>query len=97
MRDPMIWQLRGLCQEAKDGADWFARTNSDECRQAKRWCSVCPVRQQCLDFALTEPGVLGRGLEGVWGGTDATERAWLKDPTYDDIWLGWGEDAQGAG
>lgn len=91
-RDPMIWQLRGICQEPKKGADWFARKNAEPARQAKRWCAVCPVRDRCLDFALTDPGVLGRGPEGIWGGTDEQERAWLKDPKFDDIFSEWASD-----
>jgi WhiB family redox-sensing transcriptional regulator len=36
---------------------------------AKRVCAGCPVRSQCLDYALTS------GLEhGVWGGASEQER-----------------------
>lgn len=40
---------------------------------AKMICSACPVREKCLDFAI-------RNCEnyGVWGGTTATERKFLR-------------------
>lgn len=36
---------------------------------AKEICEGCPVRQECLDWALTAPEEFG-----VWGGTTPTER-----------------------
>jgi hypothetical protein len=40
---------------------------------AKTVCSVCPVRRECLAFALEDPQ-----LQGVWGGTTARERAAMR-------------------
>jgi WhiB family redox-sensing transcriptional regulator len=40
--------------------------------KAKSYCAVCPVRQRCLDWAVT------REEFGVWGGTTARERASLR-------------------
>ena len=37
--------------------------------RAKAVCAECPVRQDCLEFALTV-----REKEGVWGGLTAVER-----------------------
>jgi WhiB family transcriptional regulator, redox-sensing transcriptional regulator len=46
-----------------------------EVRQAKAVCAGCPVREQCLEFAL------GTGQEfGVWGGYDEDERRVLRRP-----------------
>jgi WhiB family redox-sensing transcriptional regulator len=85
--DPMAWQKDGVCATPREGADWFARKNGQAARAAKRWCAVCPVRDACLTFALTDPGILEHiGLEGIWGGTDEQERAWLKDPAFDTVW-----------
>lgn len=36
---------------------------------AKAVCSTCPVRQECLDYALA-----AGETEGVWGGLDPRER-----------------------
>ncbi len=41
--------------------------------QAKAVCRQCPVREQCLEWALET----GQSL-GVWGGTSETERRALK-------------------
>lgn len=37
--------------------------------QAKSICAVCPVREACLEFALS-----AREKDGVWGGLTARER-----------------------
>lgn len=42
-------------------------------RRAARVCAGCPVRAQCLDYAL-ESGQRA----GVWGGLDERERAALR-------------------
>ncbi|MBT3155155.1 WhiB family transcriptional regulator [Streptomyces sp. CHD11] len=41
--------------------------------QAKAVCRGCPVREQCLDWALET----GQSI-GVWGGTSETERRTLR-------------------
>ncbi|MEU3096971.1 WhiB family transcriptional regulator [Streptomyces sp. NPDC006967] len=41
--------------------------------QAKAVCRGCPVREQCLEWALET----GQSI-GVWGGTSETERRALK-------------------
>ena len=70
----MNWKQLGACRthpeidffpEPKDGR--WASVPAREC------CSACPVRAQCLDAALT------RDEKGIWGGTNETERQWIKD------------------
>lgn len=39
-------------------------------RKAKAICGQCPVRNECLDFALTRPE-----KDGLWGGLSEDERA----------------------
>ncbi|GAA5082362.1 WhiB family transcriptional regulator [Streptomyces sp. SID10815] len=41
--------------------------------QAKAVCGRCPVREQCLDWALETDQAIG-----VWGGTSENERRALK-------------------
>lgn len=36
-------------------------------------CRGCPVKSECLNFALEDPT-----LKGVWGGTSARQRAVLR-------------------
>ena len=51
---------------------WFpgsGPTGERAARAAKRICATCPVRQECLQHALT-----WRESAGVWGGMTETER-----------------------
>lgn len=41
--------------------------------EAKRICARCPVKAECLQFALETDE-----RWGVWGGTSAFERRWLR-------------------
>jgi WhiB family redox-sensing transcriptional regulator len=42
---------------------------SDDIARAKAVCAGCPVRRQCLQFALAT-----HQMHGVWGGTTEEER-----------------------
>lgn len=44
--------------------------------QAITFCTGCPVRPECLDFAVST-----RQDHGVWGGTAETERASVRSLT----------------
>jgi WhiB family transcriptional regulator, redox-sensing transcriptional regulator len=55
------------CRDA--GTDVFFPVSESQAGPAKAICAVCPVREECLEYALeTRPG------DGVWGGLTATER-----------------------
>jgi WhiB family redox-sensing transcriptional regulator len=60
------WQERGACR-AGDPEAWFAANMT--AATAQRLCTPCPVRAECLAWALDtgEP-------YGVWGGVTAAER-----------------------
>lgn len=45
--------------------DW----EEEKVERAKGYCAICPVQEQCLDFALGT-----REREGIWGGTTGNER-----------------------
>jgi WhiB family transcriptional regulator, redox-sensing transcriptional regulator len=69
------WQAQGLCRTA-DSAIFFPPAQFEhkperEAREkrAKAICSDCPVRAQCLEWALTT-----REPHGVWGGYAEAER-----------------------
>jgi WhiB family redox-sensing transcriptional regulator len=47
-------------------------------QKAKTICAGCPVREECLAFALETAQ-----SEGVWGGMDAGERRRLRRRTRD--------------
>jgi WhiB family redox-sensing transcriptional regulator len=67
---PGEWARRGACREA-DPELFYAHRCADE---AKAVCAGCPVRQECLAYALALPE-----KEGVWGGLDANDRLLLRD------------------
>lgn len=76
MSESSDWRHRAACRE-KDpelffpvGTDGPALTQT---REAKAVCWLCPVRTDCLDWALTT----GQDA-GVWGGLDEEERRALK-------------------
>jgi hypothetical protein len=52
---------------------WFTDPAEPGYQAARAVCALCPVRRSCLAHALThgEP-------DGIWGGADTTERAWLR-------------------
>ena len=41
--------------------------------KARVICSICPVRQECLDYALPQAD-----LAGIWAGTSAKQRQKLR-------------------
>lgn len=61
------WRVRGQCA-TRDPDLWFS-TAGKNLREAKRLCSLCAVRKQCLAFAI-ESAV----THGVWGGMSEIER-----------------------
>ncbi len=66
------WRELGSCR-ALDTALFFpiGQTGDAEVKiaRAKKVCVTCPVRQQCLEFAITT-----NQEYGVWGGHDEEER-----------------------
>ena len=62
------WQDDALC--AQVDPELFFPEQGGKSKAAKKVCAQCPVRDQCLDYALTE----GIVEFGVFGGTTAAER-----------------------
>jgi WhiB family redox-sensing transcriptional regulator len=70
------WRERAACRET--GLDLFfpigsAGPAADETRRARQVCASCPVRQECLDYALAS----GQQY-GIWGGLGEQERRLLR-------------------
>ena len=72
------WQTQAACRGA-DANLFFAPTHQETKEertareaQAKSVCASCPVREQCLTFALTT-----RESHGIWGGLNEGERRHL--------------------
>lgn len=64
----MGWVDEALCTEVDIG-DLFFVEKGGSTRPAKRICAGCPVREECLDYALEHDEAFG-----VWGGLSARER-----------------------
>jgi WhiB family redox-sensing transcriptional regulator len=68
--ESLVWMRHGLCAISPDPDLWFPETGgSQAAAEAKAVCVRCPVRAQCLDYAVA----LGI-RHGVWGGTTPEER-----------------------
>lgn len=65
------WMDGALCAGAD--TELFFSDNPTDIAAAKSICSVCPVRSQCLRYALERPQ-----LDGVWGGATRVERAEMR-------------------
>jgi WhiB family transcriptional regulator, redox-sensing transcriptional regulator len=68
------WQARALCAEV--GGELFFPTKGGSTLAAKRICAACPVKAQCLDYALSLPKDLDR--DGILGGLSVRERRALR-------------------
>jgi WhiB family transcriptional regulator, redox-sensing transcriptional regulator len=74
--DPREWRTAGACASADPDLFFPILTMeraAAQIAQARRICTGCRVRRQCLEFAL-ETGE----KEGVWGGTTPEERARIR-------------------
>lgn len=75
MTNTPAWQERAICATNDTTIlNIFFHDDEDEVdytEEAKRICSNCPVRRDCLQFALDNEERFG-----VWGGADETTRRW---------------------
>lgn len=65
------WQERALCAQTDPEA--FFPEKGGSTREAKKICEVCPVRAECLAYALENDERFG-----IWGGLSERERRRLK-------------------
>jgi WhiB family redox-sensing transcriptional regulator len=69
--DEQDWQERALCAQTDPEA--FFPEKGGSTREAKRICSGCDVRAECLDYALAHDERFG-----IWGGLSERERRRLR-------------------
>lgn len=67
----LAWQDQALC--AQTDPDTFFPNVGESTREAKKVCMNCPVRRECLKYALEN-----HERFGVWGGMSENERHRLK-------------------
>lgn len=65
------WQDRAACAVAEFDFVPDMET-TDGVNAAQQWCRTCPVRTQCLAWAMLH------GAHGYWGGTSAYQRSQLR-------------------
>ena len=70
-RTDVRWRDDAACRGLD--VDVFFPATDEEAGAAKAVCATCPVREECLEFALET-----RQDDGVWGGLTETERRRLR-------------------
>jgi WhiB family redox-sensing transcriptional regulator len=65
------WRDEALCRQVDP--ELFFPDTGGSVREAKRVCAGCPVRKQCLDWAIAHDQ-----RYGVWGGLTVNERTRLR-------------------
>lgn len=69
--DALAWQADALCAQTDPEA--FFPEKGGSTRDAKRICTTCEVKAQCLDYALANDERFG-----IWGGLSERERRRLR-------------------
>ncbi|MCU1616084.1 MAG: Transcription factor WhiB [Frankiales bacterium] len=69
--DAQSWQERALCAETDPEA--FFPEKGGSTREAKKICTGCEVRAECLEYALSNDERFG-----IWGGLSERERRRLR-------------------
>jgi WhiB family redox-sensing transcriptional regulator len=70
---PPEWMVDGLCAQV-DPELWFPEKGGST-REAKQLCTRCPVRAECLAYALANDERFG-----VWGGASERDRRRMTRP-----------------
>ncbi|GAA1692477.1 hypothetical protein GCM10009792_10480 [Microcella alkalica] len=69
--DTLAWQADALCAQTDPEA--FFPEKGGSTRDAKKICTTCEVRGECLDYALQNDERFG-----IWGGLSERERRKLR-------------------
>lgn len=71
------WRKQAACRGMDPNLFFVDRGDTKKCREARAICEPCPVKAECLQYAID----LDSHLEGVWGGTTERERRGLRRVT----------------
>jgi WhiB family transcriptional regulator, redox-sensing transcriptional regulator len=66
------WSWQGQCTQTDP--EIFFPPKGDQGEEARRICGQCPVRVQCLAYAVAADEEFG-----IWGGLNRAERVHLRD------------------
>jgi WhiB family redox-sensing transcriptional regulator len=69
--NPLAWQADALC--AQTDPESFFPEKGGSTRDAKKICTSCEVRGECLEYALSNDERFG-----IWGGLSERERRKLR-------------------
>ena len=69
--DALSWREHALCAQTDPEA--FCPEKGGSTREAKKVCQSCPVRTECLSYALDHDERFG-----IWGGLSERERRRLR-------------------
>ena len=69
--NPLAWQADALC--AQTDPESFFPEKGGSTRDAKKICTSCEVRSECLEYALSNDERFG-----IWGGLSERERRKLR-------------------
>ena len=74
LESELTWQRHAACRGlgSEESQAIFFPTKGESIAEAKAICGRCPVREECLEFALTNRCI------GVWGGTSEQQRRRLR-------------------
>jgi len=67
------WEAEAACRETPNDLYYPSRGDSEKAEFIRMFCELCPVRGECLGYALDK-----RERHGVWGGTTEKERRVLQ-------------------
>lgn len=77
--EPGGWHSLAVCAVEVSDPNMFFPFGADipymsetVCREAKKLCASCPVKQECLEWALEHEE------HGIWGGSTPGERRLLR-------------------
>lgn len=71
--DPDSWRQYAACHGANPALWYLDRSRGEGFKEARAVCARCPVRAQCLQWALAH-----NERFGMWGGLSPQERRHLR-------------------
>lgn len=74
MSEETKWMDEGSCHGADPALFFPGRSEfpNQQYQAARMMCNGCPVRQECLDYAVAEG--ITQSWTGIWGGMSPKER-----------------------
>lgn len=78
-REPQEWKLEGKCSQDIVLTNYMATSRNDIFFEKDlepdgiAYCSDCPIREMCLQFAMDHPEE-----QGIWGGLTSRQRKALR-------------------